>query len=196
MSTLTPTRTTGAALAPAIRWVASRGVEVVVEPRRGRPVPAGAADHPTLVLVAVGEPAPQGWGELEDWIRLPSDPAEVYARAQRLIARAEAAGAAWTFVDDDDVLRAGARLVPLGPLEARLVRHLLERADTLVPRRELEAALWPDGAPTDPRALDNRLTRLRRRLQGIPVEILTVRGRGFLLQKVSVPADAALSPAS
>lgn len=193
---LTTTRSVGEQAAQALRWVASRGVEVVVEPRAGHRLRTGEVEHPTLYLVPDEGPAPQGWGELEDWIRLPLDPDEIYTRADRLIARAAATGASRTYVDEDDVLRAGPLLVPLGRIEAQLVRILLDRVGTLVPREELEAALWPCEAPADPRALDNRLARLRRRIQPIPVELHTVRGRGFLLERVSRPLDQAASSAS
>lgn len=136
-----------------------------------------------LYLVESHQEPPRSWGELEDWVRLPGDPDEVYERGDRLMVRAAQRGASWTYVDDDDILRVGTDLVPLSPLEAQLVRVLLARIDEVVHRAELEAALWPDGAPADTRALDNRLTRLRRRLGPLPMEIHTVRGRGFLLER-------------
>lgn len=186
---LTTIRTTGDQVAQALRWVSTRGVEVVVEPTGAGARRAGSEAHPTLYVVAEGSPAPQSWSELEDWVRLPVDAHEIYERADRLITRAADAGASWTYVDDDDVLRAGTRLVPLSRIEAHLVRILLDRVGTMVPRDELERALWPQGAPADPRALDNRLTRLRRRLQGLPVEVHTVRGRGFLLERCAGSAE-------
>lgn len=181
MSVITPTASPS--LANAIRWVTQRGVEVT--PVAARPATRGLDphDHPVLYLVAPHEEPPRSWGELEDWVRLPADPDEVYERGDRLLARAEQVGASWTYVDADDVLRAGTALVPLSPLEAQLVRVLLAQVDEVVSREDLEAALWPAGAPGDTRALDNRLTRLRRRLEGLPVEIHTVRGRGFLLER-------------
>jgi hypothetical protein len=181
----TLTRPTGEQQVSALRWVATRGVEVVVEPSPGGAMRTGAVTHPTLHLLAHGAPAPERWGELEDWVRLPGDAGEICDRAERLVVRAARLGAPWTFVDDDDVLRVGAALVPLSPIEARLVRMLLERAGAVVSRGEVEAALWPRGVPADVRALDNRLARLRRRLGGTAIEIHTVRGRGLLLERVA-----------
>lgn len=189
----TTTHTVGDPLAHAIRWVSLRGVQVeratLTRPSRS----AEPAEHPVLYLVEPDEDPPPSWGELEDWVRLPVDPDEVYERGDRLIARAAAAGASWTYVDDDDVLRAGTSLVPLSPLEAQLVRMLLDQVGEVVSREELEAALWPDGSPGDTRALDNRLTRLRRRIEELPVRIHTVRGRGFMLERSVREPDLSLS---
>ncbi|MBX3287545.1 MAG: hypothetical protein KF703_19520, partial [Actinobacteria bacterium] len=136
---------TSTALGAAIRWISRRGIEVAPVADRAPDPGSDAAEHPVLYLVAPHEDPPRSWGELEDWVRLPADPDEVYDRADRLLARADHLGASWTYVDDDDVLRVGTELVPLSPLEAQLVRLLLARLGDVVSREELEAALWPGG---------------------------------------------------
>lgn len=156
-------------------------------PSRGGPAPAGPAlDHPVLYLVDPGCPPP-ACGELEDWIRYPLDRDELVARSNRLVERGRERGANLVHLDDDDVLRVGDRLAILSRQEARLVRALLGACGHVVVRDELVLAVWPDGAPTDPRALDNRLRSVRERLAGLPLRIHTVRGRGLLLEQVPEP---------
>ncbi len=87
-------------------------------------------------------------------------------------------------MDDHDVLRVGDQIVILSPQEARLIGALIDALGHLVVREQLMSAIWPDAAPDDPRALDNRLKALRARLEGLPLRIHTVRGRGLLLERV------------
>ena len=177
---LTITRPTTDPFADALTWISSRGVEVVhCTADSFTPI---SSDQPVLYLLGPDMAPPASWGELEDWVRLPADPGELYHRADRLISRAERQTNSGVRIDQDDVLRTGSQLVPLTPVEARLVELLLENVGQLVPRDTLETWLWPDGLPPDGRALDNRVKRLRHRLGGVPMHIHTVRGRGFLLE--------------
>lgn len=183
---LTTARPTSDPIARALAWISTRGIEVV-HWRTDHFVPDhDPADHPVLYLVPAGALPPPSWGPLEDWVRFPTDSGELYDRAERLINRAAEAGSSLTEVDDDDVLRVGPKLVPLSPLESKLIRALMEQVGCIVSREEIEARLWPDGSPGDERALDNRLKRLRQRLDGLPLRIHTVRGRGFLLERLSL----------
>jgi len=186
---LTQARPTSDPIAQAVSWIATRGIQVERRTTSHLDLDCRPVDHPVLYLIDPGVLAPMTWGELEDWVRLPADASELYDRADRLLTRAAEAGSARTLVDDDDILRVGGQLVPLSPLEAGLVRILLEEPGTLVPRHDLEARLWPSTDPPEARALDNRIKRLRRHLRGLPLRIHTVRGRGFLLEQAR--ADAA-----
>ena len=180
---LTITRPTTDPFADALAWISSRGVEVVhCTAARFTPI---SSDRPVLYLIDADAPPPATWGELEDWVRLPADPGELYHRADRLISRAAGTTTSGVRIDQDDVLRSGGQLVPLTPVEARLVELLLDNVGELVARDTLESWLWPDGLPPDGRALDNRVKRLRHRLDGLPVHIHTVRGRGFLLEQTA-----------
>lgn len=175
------------AVARALAWTAARGVRVELLRSTAIDPDEIPVDHPTLYLVEPGTAPPVQWGELEDWIRLPADGEEIYDRVERLLARAGDLDASSVHVDADDVLRIDARIVPLSPMDAELVRVLLERSGRIVTRPQLEALLWPAGRPSDPRALDNRLKRLRNRLVGLPLRIHTVRGRGLLLERAALP---------
>lgn len=175
-------------IARALSWIESRGIDVQPWPGPDPVVPCEGHDHPVLYLVAPEAPAPR-CGDLEDWIRCPLDLAELTARADRLIGWSREVGAAYTWVDEDDILRVGDRVVVLSELEARLMRRLVESIEMLVLREDLIASVWPDGAPEDPRALDNRIKALRARLVDVPLQIHTVHGRGLLLSR-STDAEA------
>lgn len=169
----------------ALEWITARGIRVE---ERGTASSATERDGDRAVLHLV-EPGddPPACSELEDWIRRPLDRDELYARADRLLARLAEHRAAQVAVDDENILRVGARLVVLSPLEARLVRTLLDQVGRIVTREALARAIWPDGPPSDPRALDNRVKATRGRLASVPIRIHTVRGRGLLLE-VTPPA--------
>lgn len=147
--------------------------------------PAGP-EHPVLHLVAPDAKPPR-CTPFEDWVREPCDDAELAARVDRLALRVLAHQAETAVVDDDGVLRLGDHLVVLSRQEARLARVLLAHRGEVVGRDDLHRAVWGDDQPDDPRALDNRVKALRVRLEGLPLEIHTVRGRGMLLD-VALPA--------
>jgi DNA-binding response OmpR family regulator len=115
-------------------------------------------------------------------VRLPADGEEVHARIDRLLERALLLGAVPTYVDDDGVLHVGGNRTILSRLEGCLLRLLLDARGAMVSRADAVAALWPEGPPSDPRALDNRLKNLRQRLAHLPLQIHTVRGRGLMVE--------------
>lgn len=173
----------GDPVARTLSWIATRGVELRPWNHTTITVPPDPVDHPVLYLVEPGVEPPR-CHECEDWIRLPLDVAELTARADRLIAWSRDAGALYTRVDDDDVLRVGDDMVVLSELEARLVRTLIDSMGMLVLRADLVEAVWPDGPPSDPRALDNRVKSVRARLAGLPLRIHTIHGRGLILERM------------
>lgn len=165
-------------VAVTLSWTASRGIDIRSWPQDGRPT---SSEHPVLYLVPAGAEPPR-CGVLEDWLRLPIDLDELHARADRLLARAAHTGAALIRVDEG-ALHVGEHIVILSEQEERLMRALADQPGRLVPRDELQRAVWPDGAPADPRALDNRVKTLRARLRGLPLRIHTIRGQGLLLER-------------
>jgi len=173
----------------ALAWASSHGIRVAPWPPPGPtgadPLPLDPTSDPpeaVLYLVAADAHPPVGWSELEDWVRLPAAPDEVFRRAERLLMRAAQAGARATSVDDDGLLQVGERRVVLSTIEARLMRLLLAHAGQLVTREEAVEVMWPDGPPQDPRALDNRLKSLRRRIETSSLRVHTIRTRGLLLE--------------
>src|SRR5206468_10660161 len=106
---------------------------------------------------------------------------DVRARVAALSVRACEHKTAAPQLDGDGVLRFGGGWVPLPPVEARLMRAMLDRFGAVVSRESLARAGWPDGAPGR-NALDVHVLRLRRRLAQVELAIRTVRSRGYLLE--------------
>ena len=167
----------------ALSWVSTRGVETRTWTGPSHDAPVDPPDHPILYLVDPGIEAPM-CSELEDWIRRPIEIDELNARTDRLVARSRRQGTSYTRVDDDGILRVGDEVIVLSDSEARLMRALIADLGSLVRREDLAELVWPDGPPSDPRALDNRVKSLRKRLHGVPLRIHTVRARGLLLERL------------
>src|SRR4051794_25195673 len=79
---------------------------------------------------------------------------------------------------------AGGRTEALTPTEFRLMAALAGRPETVLRRRELVQAAWPDGAMVHDNTLDAYMGRLRRKLRelGASEQIVTVRGVGYVLR--------------
>ncbi len=171
-----------AAVAPELTWLAERGLVVRL------PGEAAAPDHeggPVLHILA-RDGAPPSCGPLEDWIRLPVDRDDLIVRADRLLDRSRDLVADPVLVEDG-ILRSGELVEVISPQEERLMAALLATPGHLVSREALIEAIWPEEPPADPRALDNRVKTLRRRLQPFPLRIHTVRGRGLLVELTDQP---------
>jgi len=87
------------------------------------------------------------------------------------------------------VLRVGERIVRLSRLEFALVKALLENAGRVVDTRELLASVW--GQAKDVTCSTNQLKSLVQRLRkkvedepGYPRIILSVRGHGFMIERL------------
>ncbi|MEI8000550.1 MAG: helix-turn-helix domain-containing protein [Actinomycetes bacterium] len=137
---------------------------------------------PRLVIVDDGDP-PVVPDALEDWLRAPPDDTELRVRTATLQQRSVGVvdGA---MVTDDGVLRVGAQIVVLPPIQARLAGALLERLDGVVGRDALARRAWPDGAPEGRNVLDVHIAKLRRLLAGTGLDVRTVHRRGYLLHRV------------
>lgn len=72
----------------------------------------------------------------------------------------------------------------LTPTEFRLLAKLAAAPGTVVRRRALVAAGWPDGAIVTENTIDSYARRIRVKLHSVdsPVHLQTVRGVGFVLQ--------------
>lgn len=71
--------------------------------------------------------------------------------------------------------------IHLGPIEFRLLRHLMENAGQVVSRQALISAGWDEGRFVDTRTVNAHVGRLRRALAGRgPDRIRTVRSAGYM----------------
>jgi len=144
-----------------------------------------AAGTARLLLVDPDADPPVSVDWLEDWVRLPADERDVAARMLSLTRRLEPAPER-PYVDDVGRLFYSGNWTALSPIEARLASVLADHFDTVVEERELGRVGWPsdsgDGSKHKVNALRVHLTRLRRRLAPLGLEVRAVRSQGFILQ--------------
>lgn len=83
-------------------------------------------------------------------------------------------------------LKTETELVKLTLMEAKLLRHLIEKEGNAVSRKEILQDVWGLNQDTDTRAIDNFIVRLRRLLEDEPNSpkiLQTVRGIGYKFVK-------------
>jgi DNA-binding response OmpR family regulator len=79
---------------------------------------------------------------------------------------------------------AGERVLPLTATEYNILELLMRRSPAVVDRKSIAEHGWDD--ETDPlgsNAIDVQLSRLRAKLPGAGVRIVTVRGAGYRLEE-------------
>jgi DNA-binding response OmpR family regulator len=156
------------------------GIRLVRWPEERELLEQLRAEHaPRLLLVRPPSPAPVVDECEEDWVRLPADDADVRARVLALAARS-ARHRPGPQVGADGRLRHGGHWIALSPIEHRLAGALAERFGEVVDSGRLTRVAWPNDTTTDG-ALRVHLTRLRRRLRPLALDVQNVRGRGYLM---------------
>lgn len=128
---------------------------------------------------------------VDDCIATPFCPRELMARIGAVMRRArpDLAGAKLTFGDVEMDLaahrvRRQGRIVRLGPVEYRLLRHFLENPGRVFARTQLVRLLWSGEAEIQLRTIDSHIRRLRNTLNkgGMPDLFRTVRAVGYSLE--------------
>jgi DNA-binding response OmpR family regulator len=71
--------------------------------------------------------------------------------------------------------------VALGPIEARMAHLLVARMGAVVRRAELERAAWGTASRRS-NTTDAMVHRFRSHAASIGLQLMTIRGRGYLLQ--------------
>ncbi len=117
-------------------------------------------------------------GCLVDWIRLPADDGDVRARLAALVARAQQHPAV-PALDGFGELSFRGRRVFLSPTDERLAESLVASFDKAVPDDELFEQIW-DGLG-DTSKVRVHISRLRKRIQPLGLEIASIRGVGYRL---------------
>ena len=147
----------------------------------------GPVGHPRLLLVDPDAEPPVITDLLEDWIRLPADDRDIQTRVASLRRRV----GHHRLPVFDGACRVGFRdgWAPLSPIEYRLASALVERFGYLVTDKDLNARAWAD-TPPPPTALRVHLTRLRRRVEPIGLEIVTIRSQGHVMQEAGTTRPA------
>jgi DNA-binding response OmpR family regulator len=129
-----------------------------------------AADGvPRLLLVGPDDPPPARLERDEDWIRVPADEQDLWARLESLRRRRRP-----RLSDDGRRLVVDGRSLTLSDAEATVLTPLLERFGELVHWHHL-------GGPQ--KQIAGRLSRLRKRLVDVGLVIHRVRGQGALLDR-------------
>jgi DNA-binding response OmpR family regulator len=154
-------------------------IQLVWWPEQAELRAAGPPTTARLLLVAPDAKPPRRLGFLEDWMRLPLDPAELATRRTELLRRLGEAQP--LTLDDDGLAHRGRAWVALSPLEAALFRPLIEGRGRVVTRPELIAAARGRTTASDPSFLDTYVRRLRERVGPLGATIRTVRGVGHVL---------------
>ena len=170
------------------------GIEVC---RRLRRMPE-TANVPIIMLTARGEEEDRVRGletGADDYVTKPFSPRELIARVNAVLRRVRPAlaGEVLTFGDleMDTVahkVRRGGEVIPLGPTEFRLLRHLLEHPGWVFSRERLLDSVWGQDSEIELRTVDVHIRRLRKAINAgeRPDIIRTVRSAGY-----SLDADAA-----
>lgn len=139
---------------------------------------------PRLLLLEPEAQPPLCVDPLEDWVRVPAAPEDVRARAENLVARFDGRSPSNLDVDEDGLMRFGEGHARLTPLQARLVKALVDKMGVVVSRAELVMAGWGSSSgDASANALEANIVRLRRRLEPVGLQIRTVRSRGYLLEE-------------
>ncbi|MBK9361858.1 MAG: response regulator transcription factor [Rubrivivax sp.] len=152
---------------------------------------------PVLILTARGTVGDRVLGlntGADDYLAKPFDLDELEARVHALVRRVAPARAAAALRGDfagltvDDA--SGAVYLQGEPMEltareSALLRALLVRPGHAVSKERLTELVFPDQLEVNPDAIEVVVYRLRRKLQAAPVELVTLRGLGYLLRRSS-----------
>jgi hypothetical protein len=142
-----------------------------------------------LVLEARSEPPPPSPSCLEDWTRVPVHNADLRARLETLVARSRSHSTTPRLDPLGQLWHRGA-CATLSPTEERLATVFIGRFGEIVGDDDLLDAGWDDRDASDG-ALRVHLTRLRRRLRPLGLEIKSRRAVGHVMRDAGA-ADAEL----
>jgi len=160
--------------APPLRQDVAGPAALVHWPREAdRRAELAALRIPRLLLVAP-DAAPPPVGDDEDWARLPADERDTTARLEALRAR----HARVTLWGRD--LRTARGSVRLSATEAAALAALLRADGAIVSRDEVAAAVAAHVA-VSARTVDDVVSKLRRRIRPVGLDVVATRGRGHAL---------------
>ena len=146
---------------------------------------------PILVLTAKTQEADKILGleiGADDYVTKPYSPPELRARIHALLRRgSETLGDVYRFGELEvnfsrhELTRGGA-VVPLTPLEFRLLEVFIRHRGRALARQRLIDAAWGYDTFVTDRVVDNQVTNLRKKIEpnpAAPVFVLSVRGFGY-----------------
>ncbi|MFN9728097.1 response regulator transcription factor [Acidovorax sp.] len=147
----------------------------------------GDASVPVLIVTARGSVSDKVHGlevGADDYLSKPFDVEELVARVKALIRRRHGddlrCGSLWLDAKSG-IFYSGMRPLELSPREASLLKALLERQGKAVSKEALRESVFGPDAVESSEAVEVLVHRLRKRLIKATVELVTLRGLGYLL---------------
>ena len=126
----------------------------------------------------------------DDYMVKPFDLGELDARIRAVLRRSERAGPQEVVLGalrlSSDGVRVLANDQPLGltPREIHVLRRLLKNAGRVVTKAQLTETLAALNEDIGDKTIEVYIHRIRHKIQGYDVEIVTVRGFGYLLRQI------------
>jgi DNA-binding response OmpR family regulator len=134
-----------------------------------------------LYLVAADDAPPRPTTCIEDWVRVPGDDRDLYARVRVLELRA-AAHDGPPRVDAQGRVHYRGRVLVVSPDTAKLAEVLIERFGDVVTDSELCAVAFGDPMSWSSGRLQRKMAHLRARLRELDLAVRRVRRCGYQLQ--------------
>lgn len=157
----------------------------------------GGSSLPVMVVTARGAVEDKVHGlnnGADDYLSKPFDVSELEARLRALIRRhrgvEELRCGSLTFDRESGMFYNGARPFEMSPRETALIKALMARRGHAMTRESLFDAVFGIGAEASPDAIDVIVHRLRKRLGGSGMELVTLRGVGYMLVDDAVTGGA------
>ena len=149
---------------------------------------------PVLVLTAQGSLQDRVKGlnlGADDFLTKPFAIEELEARLTALVRRSRRRSPAplqcgsLTCASDSRAFKLAGLLLSLTPRESAALSVLLARSGSPVEKSHLSGKVFPTNSNAGPDAIELVLHRLRRKLAGGDVRIVTVRGLGYMLESIA-----------
>ena len=148
----------------------------------------GASRTPGMVVTARGSVEDKVAGlniGADDYLAKPFDIEELEARLRALIRRSkgeeELRCGSLRLDRETQIFFNGFKPLDLSPRESALLKALLAHRGQAVTKEALREAVFGENADTSADAIEVLVHRLRKRIAGAQVELMTLRGVGYLL---------------